>query len=161
MHSHRRRLIRILFFAVLPGCSTVSPPIQTQVMDPIGHFEYRPPNKAMQGVVIGAPHGGSAPGAASMALWISDTTGAGFVAAYGFKSKRVSVEQPVVRSYPDQPVPEDPVKRGSVFAEFKKILHDVTDDQIDLYVGLRSRRSGEAPDGIGVVASGFTFEEIH
>jgi hypothetical protein len=160
MHSNRRRLIRILFFAVLPGCSTVSPPIQTQVIDPIGHFEYRPPNKAMRGVVVGAPHGGSAPGAASMALWISDTTGAGFVAAYGFKSKRVSVEQPVVRSYPDQPVPEDPVKRGSVFAEFKKILHDVTVDEIELYVGLRSRRSGEAPDGIGVVASGFTFEEI-
>lgn len=160
MHSNRRRLIQILFFAVLPGCSPVSPPIQTRVIDPIGHFEYRPPAKAMQGVVIGAPHGGSAPGAASMARWISDRTGAGFVAAYGFKSKRLSVEQPVVRSYPDQPVPEDPLKRGSVFAEFKKILHDVTDDEIDLYVGLRSRRSGEAPDGIGVVASGFTFEEI-
>ena len=95
-----------------------------------------------------------------MARWISDRTSAGFVAAYGFKSKRVSVEQPVVRSYPDQPVPKDPLRRGSVFAEFRKILHDLTDDEIDLYVGLRSRRSGETPDGIGIIASGFTFEEM-
>jgi len=163
MRTNCRRPIPVLFVAVfvaLVGCSTLGPPIQTQVIDSIGHFEYRSPGKAMRGVVIGAPHGGTEPGAASMARWISARTGAGFVAAYGFKSKRVSVEQPVLRSYPDQPVPEDPLRRGSVFAEFKKILHDVTDDEIDLYVGLRSRRAGETPDGIGVVASGFTFEEI-
>jgi hypothetical protein len=51
----------------------------------------------MQWAVIGAPHGGMLPGAASMPRWISDRTGAGFVAAYDFKSKRVSGEQPVVR----------------------------------------------------------------
>ena len=95
-----------------------------------------------------------------MARWISDGIGAGFVAAYGFKSRGVSVEQPVVRSYPHQLVPEDPLNRRSVFVEFKKILHDVTNDEIDLYVGLRSRRPGVTPDGIEVVASGFTFEEI-
>jgi len=51
----------------------------------------------MAGVVIGAPHGGTAPGTAALARLISDRAGAGFVAAYGFKSKQVSVEQPVVR----------------------------------------------------------------
>jgi hypothetical protein len=162
MRTNCRRPIPVLFVTLLVplvGCFTLGPPIQTQVIDSIGHFEYRPPGKAMRGVVIGAPHGGTESGAASMARWISARTGAGFVAAYGFKSKRVSVEQPVVRSYPDQPVPKDPLRRGSVFAEFKKILHDLT-DEIDLYVGLRSRRAGETPDGISVIASGFTFEEI-
>lgn len=163
MRLNCRQVISIFFIAVfvtLAGCSTLGPSIQTQIIDPVGHFEYRAPGKAMEGVVIGAPHGGTEPGAASMARWISDRTSAGFVAAYGFKSKRVNVEQPVVRSYPDQPVPKDPLRRGSVFAEFKKILHDLTDDEIDLYVGLRSRRAGETPDGIGVIASGFTFEEM-
>ena len=95
-----------------------------------------------------------------MARWISDETGAGLVAAYGFKSKRISVEQPVIRSNPHQAVPEDVLKRGSIFREFKKILHDVTNDDIDLYVGLRSRNAEDTAEGIEVVASGFLFEEM-
>jgi len=158
-----RRVIQIYFLAILValnGCAALGPPIQTQVVDPVGYFEYRAPQPGMHGVVIGAPHGGMAPGAALMARRISDRTGAGFVAAYGFKSKQISVEQPVVRSYPHQPVSKDPLKRSSVFAELKQILRSMTEGEIDLYIGLRARRPDETTQAIEVVASGFTFEEI-
>jgi hypothetical protein len=114
----------------------------------------------MAGVVIGAPHSGTAPGTAALARLISDRTGAGFVAAYGFKSKRVSVEQPVVRSNPHQPVSVDPLKRRSVFAELKKILREINRGELDLYIGIRPRHPHKAAEGIEVIASGFTFEEI-
>jgi hypothetical protein len=155
-------LLRSFFLVLLTssGCAHLGSPIQTHVLDPIGYFEYRAPEERMHGVIIGVPHGGSVPGAASMARWISDETGAGFVAAYGFKSKRVSVEQPVVRSNPHQPIPEGVLKRRSVFREFKTILRKVTNDDIDLYVGLRSRRTEDTAEGIEVVASGFSFEEM-
>jgi len=114
----------------------------------------------MAGVVIGAPHSGTVPGTAALARLISDRTGAGFVAAYGFKSKQVSVEQPVVRSNPRQAVSDDPLKRRSVFAEFKQILRDMSGGELDLYIGIRPRRPQKTVEGIEVVASGFTFEEI-
>jgi hypothetical protein len=114
----------------------------------------------MAGVVIGAPHGGTAPGTAALGRLISDHTGAGFVAAYGFKSKQVSVEQPVVRSSPHQPVPIDPLKRRTVFAELKQILRDITSGELDLYIGIRLRYPQTTAGGIEVIASGFTFEEL-
>jgi hypothetical protein len=114
----------------------------------------------MVGVVIGAPHSGTAPGTAALARVISDRTGAGFVAAYGFKSQRVSVEQPVVRSNPQQPIPVEPSKRLSVFPELKKLLREISGGELDLYVALRPRHPRTAVEGIEVTASGFTFEEI-
>ncbi len=114
----------------------------------------------MAGVVIGAPHGGTAPGTAALARLISDRTGAGFVTAYGFKSKQVSVEQPVVRSNPRQAVPDDSLKRRSVFAELKQILRDLSGGELDLYIGIRPRDTHKTAEGIEVIASGFTFEEI-
>src|SRR3970040_129067 len=97
--------------APLSGCVAVQPPIHSQTIDHLGRFEYRAPQSEMAGVVIGAPHGGTAPGTAALGRLISDRTGAGFVAAYGFKSKQVIVEQPVIRNNPHQPVPIDPLKR--------------------------------------------------
>jgi len=114
----------------------------------------------MAGVVIGAPHSGTAPGTAALAQLISDRTGAGFVAAYGFKSKKVSVEQPVVRSNPHQPVPAEPLQRRSVFGELKQILRNISGGELDLYIGIRARRSQKTAEGIDAIASGFTFEEI-
>jgi hypothetical protein len=115
----------------------------------------------MKGVIIGAPHGDMVPGAAAIARWISDRSGAGFIAAHGFQSKRVSVEEPVARSSPHEPFRSDPfLKRRSVFAEFKELLQRMTDMKVDLYIGLRARHPNATPDGIEVVASGFTFEEL-
>jgi hypothetical protein len=158
--ERRSKLLCLLVVVLtLASCAAAGAPTQTLVVDQLGYFEYSAPQREMKGIVIGAPHGGRAPGAAMMARWISHRTGAGFVAAYGFKSKQVSVEQPLVRSYPHQPVPQNSLKRRSVFSELKQILRGMTDGEIDLYVGLRPRRSDEATQGIEVVASGFTFEE--
>jgi len=144
----------------LSGCVAVQPPIHSQTIDPLGRFEYRAPQSEMAGVVVGAPHGGTAPGTAALARLISDRTGAGFVAAYGFKSKQVSVEQPVIRNNPHQPVPIDPLKRRSVFAELKQILRNMSGGELDLYIGIRPRQPQKIVEGIEVIASGFTFEEI-
>src|SRR3990172_6289866 len=144
----------------LSGCVAVQPPIHNQAIDPLGRFEYRAPQSEMAGVAIGAPHSGAAPGTAALARLISDRTGAGFVAAYGFKSRQVSVEQPIGRSNPRQPVPDDPLKRRSVFAELKQILRDMSGGELDLYIGIRPRHQQKTVEGIEVAASGFTFEEI-
>src|SRR3990172_4094516 len=144
----------------LSGCVAVQPPIHSQTIDPLGRFEYRAPQSEMAGVVVGAPHGGTAPGTAALARLISDRTGAGFVAAYGFKSKQVSVEQPVIRNNPHQPVPIDPLKRRSVFAELKQILRNMSGGELDLYIGIRPRQPQKIVEGIEVIASCFTFEEI-
>jgi len=156
-----KRFCLLAVVLTLTGCATLGPPIQTQVVDPVGYFEYRAPQLGMQGVVIGAPHGGMVPGAALMARRISDRTGAGFVAAYGFKSKQISVEQPVVRSYPHQPVSKDPLKRRSVFAELKQILRGMTEGEIDLYIGRRPRRPDETTQAIEVVAAGLRLKKFN
>ncbi len=114
----------------------------------------------MAGVVIGAPHSGTAPGTAALARLISDHTGAGFVAAYGFKSKQVSVERPIARSNPAQAISSDPSKRRSVFRELKAILRKITAGELALYVGIRPLRAKEGNDGLQAVTSGFTFEEL-
>ena len=150
----------VVVAGALSGCVAVHPPIDSQTIDHLGRFEYRAPQSEMAGVVIGAPHGGTAPGTAALARLISDRTGAGFVAAYGFKSKQVSVEQPVVRSSPHQPVPIDPLRRRSVFAELKQILRDISGGELDLYIGIRPRHPQTTAGGIEVIASGFTFEEL-
>ncbi|MGH8596995.1 MAG: hypothetical protein ACREXT_10105, partial [Gammaproteobacteria bacterium] len=113
----------------------------------------------MSGVVVGAPHAGTVPATAALAHLISERTGAGYIAAYGFKSKQISVEQPVVRSYPYRTIAGGPFQRRSVFVEFTDILRRITQGSIDLYVGIRHRPAGEAADRMQVVASGFTFEQ--
>ncbi len=152
----------------LSGCAAVQPPIHSQTVDQLGRFEYRAPQSEMAGVVIGAPHSGTAPGTAALARLISDRTGAGYVAAFGFKSKQISVEQPIVRSNPSQAIPSEPAKRRSVFRELKAILGKITAGELALYVGIRplrlpaARQAGaeEGNDGLQAVSSGFTFEEI-
>jgi hypothetical protein len=146
--------------ATLSSCVAVQPQLRTQTIDQLGYFEYREPQSQMKGVVIAAPHAGTAPETMALARMISDNTGAGLVAAYGFESKRISVEQPVVRTNPHQPIPANPVKRQSVFSELKQILREITRDELDFYVGIRAQRRQKSDRGIEAVASGFTFEEI-
>lgn len=110
-------------------------------------------------VVVGAPHGGTVPAPVTLAKLISERTGAGFVAAYGFKSKQISVEQPVVRSDPHRTFASGPFQRRSVFVEFKDVLRRITQGSIDLYVGIRNRPGTEVANRMQVVASGFTFEQ--
>jgi hypothetical protein len=65
-----------------------------------------------------------------LARSVSDRTGAGLVAAYGFKSKRIAVTRPLVGTTPYQFVSSNAAKPGSVLREFKKILHDVAEARL-------------------------------
>jgi hypothetical protein len=144
--------------ALIAACS-LQRPIQYREIDRLGSFEFRDPAQAMTGVIVGAPHGGTVSGLAELARHISDRTGAGLAIAQGFKSKRISVAQPVVWSNPHQPMPVEPAKRRSVFREFKQLLRQVANGEIDLYMELRSRAASDGIHNIQVVSSGFTVEE--
>ncbi len=151
-------LLMSALLAAIAGCA-VKQSTSSYEISQLGRFEYREPKPGMSGVVVGAPHGGTAPATAALAHLISESTGAGFVAAYGFKSKQISVEQPVVRSYPYRTVAGGPSQRRSVFVEFKDILRRMTHGSLDFYFGIRHRPAAEAGDRMQVIASGFTFEE--
>ena len=155
-----KSLVMIALLGAIAGCA-VKPPNSSYEVSQLGRFEYREPKPGMSGVVVGAPHGGTVPSTVTLAELISERTGAGLVAAYGFKSKQISVEQPVVRSYPYRTIAGGPFQRRSVFVEFKDILRRITQGSIDLYVGIRHRPAAEAADGMQVIASGFTFEEAN
>lgn len=159
--SLRRLLSTILLpFALsfLNGCSLQSP-LEREQLGELGHFEYRAPQTHMAGVVIGAPHGLTDPEAALLATQISERTGAGLVAAYGFKGKRLGVDQPIVRAVHDPGIRDDPVKRGSVFREFKKVLQRTVNGELDFYVGIRSGFERNGAADIEVTSSGLTLEE--
>ncbi|MGH7828128.1 MAG: hypothetical protein ACREQ7_23475 [Candidatus Binatia bacterium] len=144
--------------SLLNGCSFQRPIEREQLAD-LGYFEYREPEAHMAGVVIGAPHGLTDPDAALLTRQISDRTGAGLVAAYGFKGRHLGVDQPVVRAVHDPRISNDPVKRGSVFREFKKVLHRTASGDVDFYIGIRSGFERDGAADIEVTSSGVTLEQ--
>jgi len=124
----------------------------------LGRFEFREAADGLEGIVIGAPHGRTDRLSDSLAKSISDRTGAGLAIAYGFRSKRISVNQPIVRSHAYATSWGFP-QRGSVFREYRKILRKAAKGEIDLYIGVHRSEKGEATDRIEVASSGLTFEE--
>jgi hypothetical protein len=153
---------KLLSVCVLIGACSAQRPTQYRGIDQLGRFEFRGPAPGMMGVIIGAPHGGTVSGLAELARHISDRTGAGLAIARGFKSKSISVAQPVVWSNNTyQPISVAPAKRRSVFREFKQILHQIANGDIDLYAELRSRPASDGVHDIQVVSSGFTIEEAN
>ena len=153
-----QNLLALAFLGLIVGCATNLPTTRYEV-DGLGYFEYREPEPGMKGMVVGAPHGGSAPATVALARQISERMGIGFVAAYGFKSRQVSVERPLIRSHPYLPVFSDLAQSRSVFAEFKYILRRITQLDIEFYVGIRQRPADTSED-LQVVTSGFSIEEI-
>ena len=141
------------------GCSLQQPPQEQQLRD-LGHFEFKVPDEHMKGVVIGAPRGETERGAAEYARAISEKTGAGLLVASGFASRRLAVTQPLVGSTPALAAAEDPLKRGSIYREFKSMLRQTARGDIKLYVGVRSFPTGNPADRMEIAASGFTFEEL-
>jgi hypothetical protein len=156
--SHLNALLALAAYLLIGGCSTQRP-IQNREIDQLGRFEFRDPEPRMMGVIIGAPHGGTVSGLAELARHVSNRTGAGLAIALGFKSKRISVAQPVTRTNPRDAVRASTEKRHSVFREFKQVLRQISDDGIDLYVELRSRAPSDEAHDIQVTSSGLTFEE--
>ena len=152
-------LTGILVIAVifLASCSLTRPILQEQIQG-LGYFEFRESASNMEGVVIGAPHGGTDRDSGKLAKAISDWTGAGLVTAYGFKSRRLSVSQPVVRLSP-YPALHGSSRRASVFDDYKRMLQKTAKGEMDLYIGVHRSKEREVADRIEVVTSGLTFEE--
>jgi hypothetical protein len=142
----------------LDGCS--SQLTQEQRIGNLGYFEFQPPDDRMKGVIIGAPHGVTEPDSANYAKLISQQTGAGFLIASGFGSKRLPVTQPLIRWTPSPAGATNPLERGSIYREFKTLLRQAANGNVKLYVGVRSRIGISAADRIEVATSGFTFDQL-
>lgn len=141
------------------GCG-LHPPLHEQRVGELGYLDFRKPDGRLDGVVIGAPFGLSEPDAVDYATTISDETGAGLVAAYGFRSKRVTVEQPLVYTAPHSVVAVKFSSPGSVYPEFGALLRDAADGPLKFYVGVRVVEEINKLARIEVATSGLTFEQI-
>jgi hypothetical protein len=142
------------------ACARMPHVVKWQDINGLGRFEFRGPETAMTGVVIGAPHGDSAPRSTKLASAVSEKTGAGFVAAYGFKSSRITVARPLVRDRAFRTAARDQAKRGSMYREYKQLVGEVAGGEIDFYIDFRSRPLSDKVDRLQAVTSGFTFEEL-
>lgn len=163
MRTARRVTFSRLFVGILllplSGCS-LQAEFEEHRVGNVGRFESRESDPGMEGVIVGAPRGGSEPASVEYAKWISSRTGAGLVIAYGFAARRLGVTQPIVRFDLRPAVSDDPVRSGSVYPEFKKLLRQTAKTDIEFYVGVRLPAEENPPERIEVAASGFTFEEL-
>ncbi|MEK7783458.1 MAG: hypothetical protein AAB279_05990, partial [Candidatus Binatota bacterium] len=150
-------ILSVLSLVVLNAC-TLARPVQHEEIQGLGSFEFREPVSGAEGIVIAAPHGRTDRHSDKIARSISDRTGAGLAIAYGFKSKRLGVSQPVVRSGP-YPASWRSSQRGSVFKEYRKVLRKAAKGETELYIGVHRSSDKEAADRIEVATSGLTFEE--
>jgi hypothetical protein len=126
----------------------------------LGRFEIYSPADEMKGVVIGAPHGAAETGAVEYAKWLQKRTGAGLVVAYGIGGRRLPVVRPLVVSSTPIPTSEDPLRRGSIYREFKQVLEQTGGGTVKFYIGLRSAPAGSRPESIEVATSGFGVEQL-
>ena len=98
-NNARMRLLKLPICAHLSvvsgACGSISPTIHRQELEDLGRFEFRAPELARAGVVIGAPHEGSAPKLAMLARAVSDQTGE---AAYFASLNRSCAVSPEMRS---------------------------------------------------------------
>lgn len=157
----RLRLTLIISFTVygFVGCS-LEHHLQREGIGDLGYFEFRKPRTAMTGIVIGAAHGRTDPESIEYAKWISDQTGAGIVTAFGFKAKRLAVAQPLVRFISYGTLSEGPMRRGSIYPEFKKLLQQTAQRRLKFYVGIRFSPQASNVSRIETATGGFTFEEL-
>jgi hypothetical protein len=152
------RVQAVLVLVVFGGC-TFREPVQLREHG-LGRFEFRKPAKDMAGVIIGAPHADSESGSDRLARAISDRTGAGLAVAYGFKSRRLSVTQPIVESTSYADLSHGSIQRASVFAEYRRILfQEVTNGRLNLYIGVHRTSQKKLGAIIEVATSGLTFEQ--
>lgn len=148
--------ILVAALALLYGCA-LPWAIQREEIRGVGYFEFREAASGMEGIVVAAPHGKNDRDSARLVQSISDRTGAGLAIAYGFRSKRIPVSQPIVRTGA-YPTSSKTRQRGSVFREYREILRRAAKGEVDLYIGVR--KSGADTAGrIEVATSGLTFEE--
>jgi hypothetical protein len=155
-----RLFIVSLLFPLIAGACSLQPPPQEERVGNVGTFQFQSPLDHMKGVVIGAPRASSEPASAEYAKSISERTGAGFLIASGFSPKRLAVTQPLVRRTSYAVTSDDPIKRGSIYREFKAQLKQVSDGNPLVYIGVRLATPPSRTHRIEVASSGFTFEEL-
>ena len=155
------RLVLGAAACILTACGG-APPIQSHAVGDIGHIAVRKAEHRGEGVVIGVTQGRSQPQPAKLATALSDRTGAGLVIAYGFRSKRIPVAQPLVHMSPVMVGPgDDGQRRGSVYSEFRRLAQSAVEGPLKFYIGLRSTASKSHPGRIEVATAGLTFEQIN
>lgn len=154
LNPFRKRLEVLIVALTIPyGCG-LARPLHREEIQGLGRFEYREPAEGLEGIVISAPHGRTDQNSDQLAMALSDRTGAGLAIAYGFRSKRIPVSQPLIRYRPNYSS-----QRGSVFKEYRKVLRKAAKGEIDLYIGVHRSSDKEVADRIEVATSGITFEE--
>ena len=141
------------------GCILLQP-LQRQVIGDLGYFEFRNSNPNTDHTVVGVPRGTSEPVAIDFAKAIRDRVDAGLVVAYGFEKSRIPVSQPLIHTSPISWSAANGVGRGSVYAEFRRLLRATVGGPIEFYVGLRAPNSSNLAQRIEVASAGLTFEQL-
>jgi hypothetical protein len=141
------------------ACSGL-PQIEDHPVGDAGHIEVRKSEQRGNGIVIGATQGWSEPAAAELATALSDETGAGLVIAYGFRSKRIPVGQPLVHMSPILARPTHGRRPGSVYPEFRRLVRNAVDGPLEFYIGVRHAAPKSDPNRIEVATAGLTFEQL-
>jgi hypothetical protein len=143
----------------MSACSGL-PQMEDHLVGDAGHIEARKSEQRGNGIVIGATQGWSEPAAAELATALSDETGAGLVVAYGFRSKRIPVGQPLVHMSPVLARPTHGRRPGSVYPEFRRLVQDAVDGPLEFYIGVRHAAPKRDPNRIEVATAGLTFEQL-
>ncbi len=160
--AQQLRLLRVLAVTSIYLCAgcALQEPLHKQYIGEWGRFEFRSPDRGLEGVVIGVPHGSGEPDAVEYADVIRDGIGAALVIAYDFGSKRIPVAQPLVYTSPIVWPASGRARPGSVYSEFKKLLRSSVNGPIKFYVGVRLTK-GETPGArIEAAAGGFAYEQV-
>ncbi|MBI2358511.1 MAG: hypothetical protein HYV04_06330 [Deltaproteobacteria bacterium] len=147
-----------LFYGFLSGCALPAPHLKEEIRE-AGRFEFRESATGRKGVVIAAPHGTTEQDSDRLAISVSDRTGAGLVVAYGFKSRRLGVAQPVARSRPYPAAADGAFRAASVFTEYTKILRMAARGELQVYIGIHKTDEVALADRVEVATSGLTYEQ--
>jgi hypothetical protein len=152
-------LIIVSLSLIWSGCSLGEPTYEARIGD-LGRFEAYAPFGDIRRVMIGAPHGAAEPAAVEYARSFRERTGAGLVVASGFGRSRLPVLRSLVVSAPPVPASEDPLRRGSIYKEFKQLLERTGGGKVRFYVGVRLAGTSQL-GAIEVATSGFGFEQLN
>jgi hypothetical protein len=152
-------LIIALLWVPWSGCSFNQLPQESQMADLDG-FEAYEPAAGMERVMIGAPHGTAEPIAVEYAKWLSRRTGAGLVVALRIRAQSGSRVAAAGGFHVHDSPSEDPLRRGSIYKEFKQLLEQTGGGKVKLYIGIRLAEAGDDVDGIETATSGLSLEEL-
>jgi hypothetical protein len=139
-----RLLLGLLYPLVSGGCSLQQPP-QEQHVDDLGYFQFRAPNEAMKGVIIGAPHGSFDEHTGEMVEQVSYRTGLAAVIAKGFTPTecggwRINVNRPTESRYPSGEIEIDFERAQKTYHSFKAAVLSASQNDLRFVYRRSSKR---------------------